>query len=124
MWRTLGSDGVSLALFAGICVSDYDVAVEWYGRLFGDEPSFIPNESEAVWELAEQRSIYIKVQPDSAGHSIVTVFVDDLDERVAIIAERGLDPVKQETYDNGVRKILYRDPDGNAIGFGGAPLPS
>jgi hypothetical protein len=25
-------------------------------------------------------------------------------------------------YDNGVRKITFRDPDGNQIGFGGAPL--
>jgi len=26
-----------------------------------------------------------------------------------------------ETYDNGVRKVIYRDPDGNEIGFGGFP---
>jgi hypothetical protein len=26
------------------------------------------------------------------------------------------------TYSNGVRKALYRDPDGNELGFGGAPL--
>jgi hypothetical protein len=25
------------------------------------------------------------------------------------------------TYANGVRKATYRDPDGNEIGFGGAP---
>jgi hypothetical protein len=30
--------------------------------------------------------------------------------------------MQQETYSNGVRKITYRDPDGNEIGFGGAPL--
>lgn len=29
--------------------------------------------------------------------------------------------MKRETYSNGVRKALYRDPDGNEIGFGGAP---
>src|SRR6266511_1691638 len=28
----------------------------------------------------------------------------------------------QETYGNGVRKVIYRDPDGNEIGFGGGPL--
>ena len=28
----------------------------------------------------------------------------------------------RKTYDNGVRKITYRDPDGNEIGLGGAPL--
>ena len=27
----------------------------------------------------------------------------------------------RETYENGVRKVTYRDPDGNEIGFGGGP---
>jgi hypothetical protein len=36
---------------------------------------------------------------------------------------RGLTPAQRETYANGVRKAAYRDPDGNAFEFGGAPLP-
>ena len=47
-----------------------------------------------------------------------TLFVDDLDV-IGQIAGRGLKPAKQETYSNGVRKITYRDGDGNEIGFGG-----
>ncbi len=31
-------------------------------------------------------------------------------------------PAQRETYENGVRKITYRDLDGNEIGLGGAPL--
>ena len=27
----------------------------------------------------------------------------------------------QETYGNGVRKVTFRDPDGNEIGFGAVP---
>jgi glyoxalase/bleomycin resistance protein/dioxygenase superfamily protein len=61
-------------------------------------------------------------RPEHAGHARHTLFVDDLDALVAQIADRGLDPVEWETYSNGVRKITYRDPDGNEIGFGGAPL--
>jgi predicted enzyme related to lactoylglutathione lyase len=60
--------------------------------------------------------------PSTPGHAVQTIFVDDLDALVAQIAERGIEPVKRETYPNGVRKALYRDPDGNKIGFGGAPL--
>jgi hypothetical protein len=30
--------------------------------------------------------------------------------------------VTRETYENGVRKMTYRDPDGNEVGLGGAPL--
>jgi hypothetical protein len=29
---------------------------------------------------------------------------------------------RRETYSNGVCKVLYRDPDGNELGFGGAPV--
>jgi hypothetical protein len=27
-----------------------------------------------------------------------------------------------QTYGNGVRKVIYRDPDGNEVGFGGLPV--
>ena len=109
------------ALFAGIYVSDYEAATQWYARLLGAEPSFIPNATEAVWELAESRLIYINLHPEGAGRSVVTMIVDDLDVRVAGITGRGIEPASEETYDNGVRKVLYRDPDGNEIGFGAVP---
>jgi hypothetical protein len=66
--------------------------------------------------------VYIVQQLEHAGHAMNTLFVDDLDALVAQITGRGLDPAKRETYPNGVRKITYRDADGNEIGFGGAPL--
>jgi len=112
---------MSLHLFAGMRVRDFEAARAWYGRLLG-EPAFFPHTTEAVWTLAEDRSVYVVEHPEGAGNSVVTVFVDDLDERVAAIASRGLEPDERETYSNGVRKALYRDPDGNEVGFGGAPL--
>jgi hypothetical protein len=68
--------------------------------------------------------VFIEERPVDAGHAMHTIFVDDLESRVAQIAERGLEPAKRETYSNGVRKATYRDPDGNEIGYGGAPLAS
>ncbi|NJN82166.1 MAG: VOC family protein [Caldilineaceae bacterium] len=112
----------SLDLFAGIPVTDYAVAVKWYERLLGSPPTFFPHDTEAVWELAEHRYVYIVQQPDHAGHAMHTLFVDDLDAIIAQIADRGLDPTKRETYSNGVRKITYRDVDRNEVGFGGASL--
>jgi hypothetical protein len=41
---------------------------------------------------------------------------------VAAVTARGLDPDTRETYESGVRKVIYRDPDGNELGFGGVPL--
>jgi hypothetical protein len=99
---------------------DYRAALPWYEQLLG-EPSFFPHDTEAVWTLADDRSVYI-VEHAEAGHSVVTLFVDDLDGVVAGIAGRGLEPAERETYSNGVRKVTYRDPDGNEVGFGGAAL--
>ena len=109
-----------LHLFAGLRVRDFQAARRWYERLFG-EPSFFPHATEAVWTLADERSVYV-VEHAGAGKSVVTIFVDDLDAHVAATAGRGLEPDERETYSNGVRKALYRDADGNEIGFGGAPL--
>ena len=112
---------MSLHLFAGLRVRDLQAARPWYERLLG-EPSFFPNDTEAVWTLADDRSVYVVEHADGAGSSVVTIFLDDLDAHVAAAAARGLEPAERLTYSNGVRKTLYRDPDGNEVGFGGAPL--
>jgi catechol 2,3-dioxygenase-like lactoylglutathione lyase family enzyme len=112
---------MTVELFAGIPVTDRERALAWYERLLGSGPSFLPNATEAVWELGEHRYVYVDVRPAHAGHAMHTLIVDDLDARVAATAGRGIEPDEQETYDNGVRKVVYRDPDGNEIGFGGLP---
>jgi hypothetical protein len=112
---------MAMDLFAGVPVTDYGTALPWYERFFGREPSFLPNDTEAVWEMAEHRYIYIVQEPGRAGNALVLSFVDDLDSRMAGIAGRGIEPAKSETYDNGVTKVTYRDPEGNEISLGGAP---
>jgi len=112
---------VAVDLFAGIPVGDHERALAWYERLLGSAPSFLPNATEAVWELADHRSVFIEMRPEHAGHAMHTIIVDDLDALIREIADRGIEPTEQETYSNGVRKVTYRDPDGNEIGFGGIP---
>jgi len=112
---------MTVDLFAGISVNDRAAATAWYEKLLGGPPSFLPNDTEAVWEVDEHRYLYIEVSPKRAGNAIQTLFVDDFDERLAAIAARGLEPDERETYGNGVRKAIFHDPDGNEIGFGGGP---
>ena len=107
-------------LFAVLPVSDFASARAWYERLLG-EVTFFPHATEAVWTLADDRSIAVNEDAQRAGHGQVTIFVDDLDKRLAEIATRGLEHDELETYSNGVRKAIFRDPDGNEVGFGGAP---
>lgn len=111
---------MALSLFAGMRVRNFAAARAWYERLLGPA-AFFPHATEAVWVLAEGRSLYIEEDPDRAGNGLTTVMVDDLDATVAEIASRGLEPAERETYPNGVRKVTYRDADGNEIGFGGMP---
>jgi hypothetical protein len=106
-------------LFAGIPVTDYPTSREWYDRLLGTPPAFYPHETEAVWEVAEHRYVYIVQQPEHAGHARLTLFVDDLDAVVAAISTRGIEPALLENYPNNVRKVTYRDADGNETAFGG-----
>jgi len=93
-----------LDLYAGIPVSDYATALAWYERLLGSPPSFVASDTEAVWELAEHRSVAIEHRPEHAGHAMHTIFVDDFDALVTEMADRGIEPTKRETYANGVRQ--------------------
>ena len=111
---------MSLDLFAGVPVSDYVAARPWYERLLGAAPAFLPHATEAVWELAEHRFLYIVQDPERAGRAVHTIMLDDLDTRVADIASRGIEPHERVTYPGKARKAIYRDADGNEISFGGA----
>jgi glyoxalase/bleomycin resistance protein/dioxygenase superfamily protein len=113
---------MALDLFAGVRVGDYDGARSWYERLLGREPTFLAHATEAVWELAEHRYLFIVQEREAPGGALITIFVDDLEALAGDIGSRGIEPDERVTYSNGVRKAIYRDADGNEIGFGGAPL--
>jgi predicted enzyme related to lactoylglutathione lyase len=109
-------------LIAGVAVRDYPGALAWYEKLFGSPPTFVVSDTEALWEVTEHGAIVVELRLDRAsGHAMHTLFVGDLDERTTAISERGIEPVDREIYDNGVRKLIYRDPEGNQIGIGGRP---
>ncbi len=112
---------MSLHLFAGLRVRSFQAALPWYEQLLG-EPAFFPHSTEAVWTLADERSVYVVEHPDGAGNSVVTVFVGDLDAQIAAISGRGLEPDERETLSDGVRKAVFRDADGNEVVVAGAPL--
>ncbi len=113
---------MELELFAIVSVSDFARGVDWFERLLGEPPTFMAHDTEYVWTLAEHRSIAVDLRPERAGYASVTVLLDDLDAFVEAAADRGVHPETRETYGNGVRKTTYLDPDGNELGFGGAPI--
>jgi hypothetical protein len=48
--RAFGNE-TRVDLFAGFPVSDYSRSLAWYEQLFGCQPAFLANDTEAVWEL-------------------------------------------------------------------------
>ena len=109
---------MAVGIFAGIAVRDYKSAVDWYRRLLGADPTFYPNDVEAVWQLAEDRYVYIIEDPDRAGGAVSMIWVDDPASEVAKIAKRGLEPIDIEKHDL-VWKYVFHDVDGNETGIGG-----
>lgn len=67
---------------------------------------------------------FIEHRPAHAGHTLLTIVVDDLDAFAAVAVDRGVEPAKRETYPNGVRKADIHDPDGNELSFGVVSLPT
>jgi hypothetical protein len=112
---------MQLDLFAGVPVTDYAAALPWYERLFGREPSFLPNGTEAVWEVAGHRYVYIVQDPGRAGNALVLLFVGDLEDQVSRIAGRGIEPSGREVHGPSAVKVTYRDADGNEVSLGGNP---
>jgi len=66
-------------LFAGLRVRDFRAALLWYEQLLG-EPSFFANATEAVWTLAENRSIYVVEHAEGAAE--LAEVVDQLEQLV------------------------------------------
>jgi hypothetical protein len=69
--------------------------------------------------FAEHGYLFIVEDAEGAGGALHTLFVDDLDARVADVASRGIEPDERLTYPGKARKAIYRDADGNEISFGG-----
>jgi hypothetical protein len=70
-------------------------------------------------EVGEHGDVYVEVRPGHAGYARHTRLRDNLTTELDAIAGRGLEPDEDETYENDVRKVIFRDPDGNQVGLAG-----
>ena len=102
-------------VFAGLVVTDIDDATGWYSRLFGRPPDIVPNDHEAMWQLAETANLYVLADPVRAGGGVAGVAVGDLDAALAGLAERGVAVGPTEAVGPFARKAEVVDPDGNTI---------
>ena len=102
-------------LFVGLAVSDFDRAVRWYEQLFGRPPDVVAHEHEVMWSVVAGGWAYVLRDPERAGHSILTMAVNDLDAAVKELSERGLTTSAVENVGDAGRKAIFSDPDGNLV---------
>jgi len=105
-------------VFAGIAVADYDAALAWYTRFVGRSPDVIVTENEAMWQAVETGWIYVVGDATRAGKALLTLLVNDLEDYVAELGQRGLEPSAIETVPGLYRKAVMTDPEGNMISLG------
>jgi predicted enzyme related to lactoylglutathione lyase len=104
--------------FAGIAVTDYDSALAWYKRFFERPPDVIVTENESMWHITDTGWIYVVGDANRAGKALLTILVDDLEDHVAELGERGIAAGAIKTAPGLYRKAVITDPDGNMIAFG------
>jgi catechol 2,3-dioxygenase-like lactoylglutathione lyase family enzyme len=105
-------------VFAGIAVADYDSALAWYTRFSGRSPEVIVTENECMWHVADAAWVYVVGDANRAGKALLTLLVDDLEDHVAELGERGLETSTIDTVPGLYRKAVITDPEGNMISLG------
>ena len=107
--------------FAGVAITSIDAGREWYSAFFGRPPDMEPHDAEAVWKVTADGWVYVVEDADRAGSSLVTLLVDDLDERLAALSARGIAAGPVEVVAGSTRTTVVEDPDGNRIQLGEPP---
>jgi predicted enzyme related to lactoylglutathione lyase len=102
-------------LFAVISVTDLEKAVAWYELFFSRPPDVTIEGVEHLWRLSDQGYVVLLVEPEHAGHSMLTLLVDDADKEADALRDRGLDVGPIELIRDVERKAPLFDPDGNAV---------
>jgi hypothetical protein len=109
--RSGGQSGMHCThVFAGLAVADLPAALAWYERMLGRPPDLVPNWNEAAWQLTDSGWIYVVGDSTRAGKALLTLLVDDLDDRIAEFAERGLAPLRIDTLPNWCARRLSPIP--------------
>jgi predicted enzyme related to lactoylglutathione lyase len=107
---------MSDVLFAGMPVSDFAAALDWYTRLFGRAPDIPVHDTEVMWQVAAGGWLYVVADPARCGGGLVSIAVTDLDTALADLAARGVDPdAPVERMGDAGRKATFHDPEGNRV---------
>ena len=102
-------------VLAVVHVTDIARSRRWYAALFGRPEDNNPMPSLVEWQVLPGAWVQIFHDPDRAGTDECNLAVHDLEERLAELRARGVEPGDIVEANRGVRLSRFPDPDGNII---------
>jgi len=100
-------------LYAAVAVRDFEVAVDWYSRLFGRLPDDRPMEGLVQWRWGSA-GVQIFKDEGKSGGGRMTLVTPVMAETRRQLAEVGLEPEPDIKGDFGVIAQIL-DPEGNRV---------
>ncbi len=102
-------------LFACVPVSDFKASQAWYERFFARAADVVAHENEVMWRVSDGGWLYIVLDADRAGKTVVAMAVSNINDATAALAARGVASGPVQPAGPAGWKALVLDPDGNSI---------
>ena len=100
-----------------IPVKNFELALEWYQKLFEREPDLVPMEGIAEWQLLENAWIQVSIDLERAGSTTVVIVVNDLESKCKVILDANLPIGEIVEYPEVIKMAEIIDEEGNKISF-------
>lgn len=100
-----------------IPVKDFELALEWYIKLFEREPDVVPMEGIAEWQLVENAWIQVSIDPERAGCTTVVIGVQDIESQYKTFSDADFSVGEIVEYPEVIKMMEIIDPEGNKISF-------
>ena len=100
-----------------IPVKDFELALEWYTKLFGRDPDVVPMEGIAEWKLVENAWIQVSIDSERAGSTTVVVGVNDVEVQCKYFSDANFPIGEIVEYPEIIKMAEIIDPEGNKISF-------
>lgn len=101
-------------LFGQVACADLDRSIDWFTTLFDRAPDRRPMDGLAEWDVGDGGGLQLFRQAENAGHSTLTLIVDDLRAQASRLDGAGLNPGPVEPA-SAASLVRLSDPDGNLV---------
>ncbi|MGA7835039.1 MAG: VOC family protein [Acidimicrobiales bacterium] len=102
-------------VFVGLSVNELATTRDWFDRFFGRPADVVVSDVEVMWQMTDGARLYVVQDAPPRTFATVVLAVDDLDDALAVLAGRGLEPGELEVVASAGRKAYFTDPNGNEV---------